>query len=329
MNQILLDILSITPNAPTLEEQMRNYILKVCKKHKIPCHTDKYNNVWVNATESNLYTDTKMLFTAHLDHPGIVINKIDNKHGLMQATWLGGKPAKHIEGYKVRLFLPDGEGYIDDAEAQIIRIDGKSLTIAFFSKVPLHHLPMGATLDLDTVESQGIISTRSADDLISVSAIIEAIIKNKHNIPKDLTVLFSHSEEIGLRGVRKDVIAPKLISKDCDVCVFDVTRSAKPVTKEGTGLIMRTGDDETNYPCTVNSIVKASGILPVKAKKTKGATEATAFVKGGFPKVASVAIAIYAEHNKESDTGFNVLPESFAVKDYEKLVNFISFMMKY
>ena len=69
-------------------------------KNKIYHHFDSWGNIWVGTKSKKLPKGEKIVFVAHMDHPGFHITKKLGKN-LWQAQWFGGGPRAHLKNAPV------------------------------------------------------------------------------------------------------------------------------------------------------------------------------------------------------------------------------------
>jgi putative aminopeptidase FrvX len=314
--QRLLNDILCQLNAPEREFRIEMFIKELCKKRKIPHMQDESGNLWINAKTEEEIKKANILLVSHLDHPGIRVDSFHEDGGdlLAKGVWLGGGPMD-IDGARVWVFGPGGK---DVVPGKIISATYKAdqpsrVTIQLMGEIENRSGNWGACFAIPTHIDQTEIRTRSADDLISVCADLQAL--SNVGFPEGAVILLSHSEEINLMGTQK-LLKKKVISKDTRILVVDTTGGT--FRQLGRGVVIRTGDEEIEYSVAQTKwLERVLGGLPHETRKTHGATEAASFVKEEYD-VGSLAVPVLHQHN----IGWNQKPaeEIVSRKDYDYLV---------
>jgi len=313
--ELLNDILCQL-NAPEREFRIEEYLLDLCKKQKIPHMRDEWGNIWVNAKSEEQIKGAKILLVSHLDHPGIRIDSFHEEGGelLAKGVWLGGGPLD-VDGARVSVF---GAGPKDVVEGKIISASYKAdrpsrITIQLMGEIENRSGNWGACLAIPTRIDPTEIRTRSADDLLSVCADLQALINL--GFPEGAVALLSHSEEINLMGTQK-LLKKKVISKDTRILVVDTTDGTS--RQLGHGIVIRTGDEAIEYSADQTKwLERVLGGLPHATRRTHGETEGASFMKHEYA-VGSLAVPVLHQHN----IGWNQKPaeEIVSRRDYDHLI---------
>ena len=309
-------------SAPTRERRIEKVIEKICSKKKIPYYQDGMGNVWLNAKTLPEVKKIELLFVAHLDHPGIVIDRLTEEGMLAHGTWKGGGPTQ-IKDHKAYVFHEEEivPALIEKATYKDGRPYKVTLRLLKEMKNPESD-NLGACLDIPTELLSHEIKARALDDLISVCACIEALLGAGK--PKGIGVLLSHSEEIHQTGIH-DLLKKKWLDPEkTRIVVVDTTTGESH--EMGAGLIIRSGDEEIEYSEEIEHWLKHQAVslqLPYEIKKTEGRTDGGAFVRKKF-MTGSLAIPLQNPHNEGA---IGVAPEILRTSDYRILTDFLTGLM--
>lgn len=268
LNSMVFDLLS-TPTAPFRESWVLWKIERFAAKLKLNIWSDRVGNLWLGAKNKTDVTKAQLVFVAHTDHPGFVVEDFNwAASGTATAVgkWLGGGPTneKKLLNHGVRLFshahsalifdgkitkvVPKSAGSIAGASMEL-KLSPSEKTLfskGSFRRELLHkHGPWGACLwfkgeqvRLSTCRP-GILETKAADDLAGVAAIIYAYAKAGR--PKGVVALLSRAEESGFHGTM-DVLESGLLSAARTTIVSIETSSQLPGAVQGAGPVVRCGD---------------------------------------------------------------------------------------
>jgi len=321
-----VDVLS-QPTAPFREKWVVKAIEKWCKKEGIDYNTDAFGNVWVNTGALTNLPKLKLLFVAHLDHPGIVIHDLIAPN-IMAGDWLGGMP-KNLVGQRVKAFststklILDGEIFEHHEQAVKIRLDN-SIALPAFSAA----LPWGACLWFEGLEG-GYTKTddtwviRAADDLFLVWTLLEAL-KAVRPIRGEVGVLFTRSEEKGLIGSYFAATESPLTHKTKVISV-DVTEVGEGRPE---GVMVRWKDQDgqmdKKFAREIYERIKSRCRAFFQPGSSKGDTDSTAFSKLGF-STAGISITVGNYHNKVRG---GVGPEFISEADRRDLLKALGVLMR-
>lgn len=305
------DILGV-PTVSYSEELVETYIVKFCKKHSIKYWQDPIGDVWLNIQTAGQIKNIKTLVSAHMDHAGIAFTK--GKTG----EWVGGLP-NSLVGADVKLFGGDtGTGTIESANGKRVTVKTQAISpeagYLWFKDLP------------DGYEKRGdSIYAKSADNLISVAAILSAV--QEKGIKSGSAVLFTRSEAHNEDGIDKIMNRHKL-SKSTEIFSIDsIDANMSDGIRPGGGIVIRTGDRRNSY--SENMIQKISR-LAVSEMITysikgigSGRGEGTIFNRNGYP-VGSIAIPVENMYNRGPKELARPVPERVDVKDVFSLKKMVS-----
>lgn len=293
-------------------------------------------------------------FTAHLDHPAFVLERVIHEH-LVELSFRGGVMDDYFPGAKVRFF--------DSADRQATgTIVAKSTKTAAWDlwtcelDQPVPSLVPGdiARWDLPHAEEiEGCIHTDACDDLSAVAAALAAfdVLREHHRAGKltqPVRVLFTRAEEVGFIGAIA-AVRHKTMPLEARVIALENSRSFadSPI---GGGPIVRVGDRISVFsPGLSGSIAKraeqlggpatprAGEKLTPKSWKWQrklmsgGACEASVFYDAGYDATC-VCLALGNYHNMADlaavQAGTNTSPprigrEFVSLSDFDGLVDLL------
>lgn len=248
---ILQEMLSI-PTAPFAEHLVLEYVRRFCAKRKgVVTKSDKVGNLLVHVRIGSARIARPPCITAHLDHPGFVVDrKTDSNH--VRAFWRGGVPKEYFVGARVRFALPEqkswrwAKGVVEAVNTKkrdgIERVQTAVITVK--ELVPAGTVGMW---DFPEPVIRGSrIFARGCDDIGGASAMLCAIDElSRHHKPCEAYFLFTRAEEVGFVGAIAAARAGT-IPKKCFVVAME-TSSERPFAKIGDGPILRVGDKASTF----------------------------------------------------------------------------------
>ena len=261
-------------------------------------------------------------FTAHLDHPAFVVERVIHEH-LVELSFRGGVMDDYFTsegGAKVRFF--------DAADRQttgtIVAKAGKGIGWDLWTcelDTPLATLAPGdiARWDLPVAENiDGCIHTDACDDLSTVAAALGAFeqllrVHASGRLGQPVRILFTRAEEVGFIGAIA-AVRHKTIPMEARVIALENSRSF-PDSPIGGGPIVRVGDRLSIFSPGLSTAIakraeqlggpatpKASEKLSTPAWKWQrklmagGACEASVFYDAGYDATC-VCLALGNYHN--------------------------------
>lgn len=264
--------------------------------------------------------------TAHMDHPGFVVESIDGR--TISARFMGGVMAPYFESARVDFFDSNDEVVTGTVSSH----DSPMATITV--RGPVRSLTKG---DIGrwrfTPKSLGIRGDRlrapACDDLAGVAAALAALdAARKAPSLAHFAVLLTRAEEEGLLGA---IAACELgtIPDGSRVLSIETSR-AFPDAPIGAGPIVRVGDRSSVFDASlsnrVTNVVRASGLRHQRKLMAGGSCEATAF--GAYGHTATgLCLALGNYHNMVDIDGVAdgqrpavVGPEEISLADFDGLV---------
>jgi len=320
--QIVKEVLS-NPTAPFREQHVREYILRFCKERSIKTSVDRMGNI--TAVYGKRYRDSKIAFSAHMDHPGFIA-KADSRGGKVSAVFYGGVEKKYFaEGAKVRFFTESGEvkGIIKSCVEQK-KLRRKKVSAEVKGKVRKGDIGMW---DLPAVRiRQDRIYSRACDDLAGgagLLAMLEELCRLK--LKTKVTVIFTAAEEAGLHGA-KYICVHKTIPKQLRIIAIETSAQRKEA-RIGDGVIIRVGDAKSlGHAGLTGFIVDTAAKLKKRSKEFAyqrklmdgGTCEMTVYQQFGYDS-AAICVALGNYHNRSIRTE-KIAMEYISVNDLENMV---------
>ncbi|MBI2608663.1 MAG: hypothetical protein HYW47_03570 [Deltaproteobacteria bacterium] len=315
------------PTAPYREYFVQKYIKSFCNKNKIDFCFDKWGNIWIG-TKSTTFSknEDKIVFVAHMDHPGFHITK-KLKNQTWEAKWFGGGPVKKLKGAPVYLTNENGNLFKGKIINFKLHKSGK--------KVETLHIQSSSTENLKNYfgsynypgyqKKKDLIYTKSADDLGGVLMVLSVakLLKNKPS-KKSFLGLLTRAEEVGFQGCLGSIYAHTIPKKFHFISVE--TSNYKAGVQFGKGPVIRLGDRASVFDTHITYFIRlVAAELQKKNKKfcyqtrmmDGGACEATAFNVHKLPS-GGLCVPLGGYHN-ESESGVPC-PEFVNIRDLKNLI---------
>lgn len=353
LSRIVNDLLS-QPTAPFRESWARRSCLAFCANQKIPVFEDNIGNLWVNCRSLTEARATRLLFVAHMDHPGMIVRRFERRGRAIfaHALWLGGGP-KNLRGCPVRIFsdvnaltmlegtvIRNSVGPRGPAEV-VIRLQSNSgATAALRTADGLHNLGdlglWGACLWYPKqglrhgVKKRGKVwVTKAADDLAGIASLLAAL--RLSGAPKGVALLISRAEESGFHG-SLHVLTKKWLDPKRTIMISVETSAFRPGATLGAGPVVRLGDKASVFDPAVTAWIQNTADAITKGGRRGdprlpqfqrqvmdgGTCEATAFTYYGF-RAGGLSIPLKNYHNQIPGSN-RPGPEEVSINDVIGLV---------
>lgn len=242
-------------------------------------------------------------FNAHLDHPGFEVISAKGKTGTV-ALW-GKVEHSFFKGSKVIVHTDDGpiKGKIVKGPLKGMNIGKGCFTIK--ADGPIQKGDFGY-YDLPGVKFAGDkVHARAADNLMSVSAILELMTRLvENNVKANVTGLFTRAEEAGFLGAF-GAMENGSVSKSDPLIVLECSSASGGGVKFKEGPVIRSGDLQSTYDPSVEAwLTDRAATLSKENKSFKfqralllgGRCEACAYVAYGY-KTGGIALPLGNYHN--------------------------------
>ncbi|MEM8873354.1 MAG: hypothetical protein AAGD32_03750 [Planctomycetota bacterium] len=334
MSRKILQSLCSLPTAPFVEDRPLAYVdAFAAKRKRIVASADKYGNRLLEIPGSA--DGPRLVFVAHLDHPGMIADEMDGKRTL-HAFFRGGVYADYLPGVKVRFFDDTGRkpteitGTIQGVTANE---RGRATHVVVKVKQPV---PSGAPGMFDVGEGRidgERFHCRCCDDLAGASAILSALDRLARGKPPKQTVaaLLTRGEEDGFIGAIAAARRPKLLKKSDRIISVECS-AEQPAAQQGKGVVLRVGDLSSIFdsPLTgwmageATALAESDGNFRfTRALMPGGTCEATPFNLWGFT-AAAVCVPLGNYHNMAPPTKSGkkrIAAEHIHLDDWQNMVD--------
>jgi endoglucanase len=322
--KILHEVCSL-PTAPFAEDRVIAYARQFARDRKLKLTRDDFGNLLIELRGTKR-SAPRWVFTAHMDHPGFVAEKMLDKTTL-RAAFRGWVLADYLRSQRIRFFTDHGEitATVLEATPEKNSTRAQSASLRVRAAVPPGSPGM---FDQGTsrVKSRKFYS-RAIDDLGGLSATLEMLDRLRRNPPRStIAVLLTRAEEQGFIGAIAASLKPKLIRKS-DYLVAIETSAMQPYAKQGDGVIVRIGDRTSVFNSSLSYfITQLADRLEKRDKAFKyqralmpgGTCEATVYDVYGF-QAAAVCVPLGNYHNMDRDRK-RIGPEYIDVSDWQNMV---------
>ena len=267
-------------------------------------------------------SDHPIYFTAHLDHPGFIVDEIESSTQLILA-FRGGVMDDYFPGARVRVHVSDSQYVMGTINEELKDQDDTDENGKFISRKPFKQysctlddatdVEAGSLANWDLPEARivddefgGVIHTNACDDLAAVAAALAAIDELAHLGTKDETigdirVLFTLAEEVGFIGAigaSRDGFMPKgsrIIALENSRAFTDSPIHGGPIVRVGdrisifspelTGAVAKVAERISGGASTPKASQKASEMPKWKWQRklmAGGACEASVYCAYGY-----------------------------------------------
>jgi endoglucanase len=325
-------------------------------------HTDATGNLTVTLRDS-VTGGRPVYFTAHLDHPAFVVERIIAP-GVLELSFRGGVMDDYFVNAKVAVF-----DSVDKRHAGVLKgkceapaVGGRANPFTYYT-CELHDTKAAESVEVGDVcvwdlpaaqITDGIVHTHACDDLAAAAAalaafdVLSGLVAGER---QDVRLLFTRAEEIGFIGAiaaTRDGTMPK----EARVIALENSRSFPHDSPINGGPIVRVGDRISVFtPSLTDAIAKRAEEIaggpasPTASQKNStlpawkwqrklmagGACEASVFCAAGY-EATCVCLPLGNYHNMGDLTavqaGTNTRPatierEQIGLADYEGLVDLL------
>jgi putative aminopeptidase FrvX len=367
----------ITPIDPTARERHRKWLMELTQIPTAAGHEERvvaWIERWANGAGVELTRDAAgnlhvayskrpgaaapVYFTAHMDHPAFVVERIVGP-GTVQLAFRGGVMDDYF--VEARVVIHPREGAPVKAtlagtpetgcavfKSYLADVDGDDTSAVAVGDIATWDLPAAQVRD-------GVLYTNACDDLAALAAAVAAydvlLEKWKAEPPaQDVRLLFTRAEEVGFVGaiaaVRETTMpkASKVIALEVSRAFDDSPVGGGPIVRVGdrlsifcpalTGAIAKRAEDIAGGPSTPTASQKNSDRPAWKWQRklmAGGACEATVFCASGYDATC-LCLPLGNYHNMADlaavQAGTNttrprVGPEYIALADFEGLVDLL------
>lgn len=295
LNIELLRKICNTPGVSGFEEAIRSLIISEISNDVDELKVDPLGNI-IAIKKGN--SRQKLLFTAHMDEIGFMVQHIDDE-GFIRFIPLGGFDPKTLSAQRVIIHgKKDIIGVMGSKPIHIMSQDERNkatqlkdffIDTGLSKEEVLEQISIGdpITRDRDLIQMGKCINAKSLDNRISVYILIELIKKVKSS-DLDLYFAFTVQEELGLRGAKTaafSIGADYAINVDTTIA-FDVpgAQAHENITKLGHGVAIKIFD---------SSVMPDSRMIKFLKDCAKDIKWQAEILTGGGTDTASVQLAGY------------------------------------
>lgn len=322
---ILHELCSI-PTAPFVERDVVEYVREFVRQHpRLRLREDEHGNLLIELPGKSR-GGPRWVFTAHMDHPGFVAEKMVDERTL-RAFFRGGVKAEFFKGSRVR-FFDDGRevaGVVRDftvgkdrgyPERAVIRV-----------AEPVRKGCVGMWDQGEGRVKDGKFYSRVCDDLAGAAAALAMLAELVNRPPRaTVAVLLTRAEEEGFIGAIAASLKPKLL-RNSDRLIAIECSAMQPYAPQGKGAIIRVGDKTSVFNSDLTYfITQQAAALQKKDKAFQyqralmpgGTCEATVYDIYGFT-AASICVALGNYHNMDAAKK-KIGPEYIDLNDWQSMV---------
>jgi putative aminopeptidase FrvX len=315
------------PTAPFVEHRVADFVREFVRARKnLSLREDRFGNLLIELkTRSRL---PRWVFTAHMDHPGFVAEKmIDDR--TLRAAFRGWVKVEFVRGARVRFFDDRGEitGHVIEANAE--DYDQRAVPKEVIVRVN-RPVVLGSPGMFDQGigrYSGGKFICRVCDDLAGAAACLEMMDQlSRRPTRSPVAVLFTRAEEEGFIGCIATCEHKTLLRKDDRVIAIECS-SEQPAAPRGEGVIIRVGDRASVFNSALTYFLgqQAEQLKKLdrsfkyqRALMPGGVCEATVYDIYGYT-AASLCVALGNYHNMDVKRG-KIGPEYIDAADWRNMV---------
>ena len=324
----ILKSLCSTPTAPFAEYRVARYVRDfVARRPRLELTRDRPGNLLIELRggKKNL---PRWVFTAHMDHPGMVAGPMAGK-GVLRASFYGSVLNEYLPGAAVRFF--DGAAEIKGKIRRVSSPDPQrpiypaTVEIAMESAVA-----PGAIGMFDQGEgriAEGKFYCRCCDDLAGAAACLAMLDELASRPPASpVAVLLTRAEEQAFIGCIAACQEGKLLRKSDRVIAIECS-AEQPVARQGDGVIVRVGDRASVFNSSLTYFLtetaealqkKERGFRHQRALMPGGVCEATVYDLYGYI-AASLCVPLRNYHNMDRQRK-RIAAEYIDVGDWRNMV---------
>ncbi|MGA2440089.1 MAG: M20/M25/M40 family metallo-hydrolase [Tepidisphaeraceae bacterium] len=328
----ILKTLCSVPTAPFAERRVADFVREfVGKRKNLSLRSDRFGNLLIELKSHGRrprWMFPRWVFTAHMDHPGLVASEmLDDRR--LRAAFRGWVKVEFVRGVRVRFFDERGEASGVVVEATVQDYDRRAVPDEVIVRVnrPVSAGSPGMFDQGAGRYRQGKFFCRGCDDLGGAAACLEMMDRLIRRPPKSpVAVLLTRAEEEGFIGCIAACEHRTLLRKSDRVIVIECS-SEQPAAPQGGGVIIRVGDRASVFNSALTYFL---GQQAEELKKTDrnfryqralmpgGVCEATVYDVYGYT-AASLCVALGNYHNMDVKRG-KIGPEYIDAADWRNMV---------
>lgn len=302
----LLTELCSLPTAPFIEDRVIAYVERFARqRRRLALSRDRSGNLMLELPGSTR-TRPRLVFVAHMDHPGLVADTLQPPRRL-SAYFRGGVYGEYLRGVKVRFFGAKGEvtGRIESVDETDERGIARRVSVRVNAAVAPNTPGM---FDVGAARVRaGKFHSRACDDLAGAAAALTLLDRlHRSPGPSPVAVLLTRAEEEGFIGAVAAATRPQLLRRS-DLVVSIECSAEQAYARQGDGVILRVGDRTSIFNSQLTYFLTQQAEALAKEDKgfrfqrslmPGGTCEATVFDVYGFT-AAAVCVPLGNYHNMD------------------------------
>ena len=232
-----------TPTAPFREHRVQAEVAAFARRFRsLKLARDAHGNLLLLRPGRRPRLTPRLIFVAHLDHPGFVVRqRLDAR--TVDCDFHGGVMSRYVEGARVRFFPEARDEIVGRAITAVDDERGRCRTTSVRVR---GELPPGTFGMFDLVPGRLAgkrFHGRACDDLAGAAAAL-CLLADLARKPADadVGVLLTRGEEAGFVGALASVIGPRSLLRSTDRVISIECSAEQPVARQGDGVVLRVGD---------------------------------------------------------------------------------------
>jgi putative aminopeptidase FrvX len=323
----ILSTLCAVPTAPFAESRVVEFVERFVRRRKnLSLQSDRFGNLLIQLRSASRLP--RWVFTAHMDHPGMVARQMlaDDR---LRAAFFGWVKVEYVRGARVRFFDRGREIAGKIISASVAQHDARAVPHEVIVRVDQPVAP-GSPGMFDQGAGRyraGKFLCRVCDDLAGAAACL-AMLDRLHARPPraPLAVLLTRAEEEGFIGCIAACRNRTLLRKSDRVIAIECS-SEQPAAPQGRGVIIRVGDRTSIFNSALTYFLNRQAEALAEQDPTfrhqralmpGGTCEATVYDVYGYT-AASLCVALGNYHNMDVRRR-RIAPEFIDVSDWRNMV---------
>lgn len=334
---VLKELLSL-PTAAFAESAIQEYVSEKCASLAgVSLRKDRYGNLLARYHHQPPSV-TPLAFTAHMDHPGFVAQKMRDSRTLL-AEFRGWVEPDYFVGTRVRFW--SGGKWIQGRVRRITKAGEQNKLIGRTAPPRELAIEVAAAIepnspgmwDLPDPELKGeFVHSRACDDLAGCAAMLALLDRlSRKRAKADCYCLFTRAEEVGFIGA---IGAARVgtIPRKIPVIAIE-TSKALPGAPQGEGPILRVGDRTSIFSPGLTAFCERVATDTAKRRKSfkfqrklmdGGTCESTAYYAYGY-EATGMCVALGNYHNMNGRG--KIACETIHLGDWQLMVDWFEAMV--
>ncbi len=297
----ILKSLTVIPTVPFREEAVQRYIRQFARTKGLVVKEDDMGNILLMNPKAT--AGKSLVFAAHMDHPGFLIEKpVGQNGGTTTARFYGGVGDQYFQDANVRIVHEGRLASRGCVEKAAGRGRGGFRRVTLRLEGPAESGDK-AVWDLPNYRLRGHrFYARACDDLAGCAAILAVLAEAlRKNLDLPLAGLFTVAEEAGFHGALH-VCRKAFVPTPCSVVSVE-TSSEMAGPLRGGGVVVRVGDRQSIFdPAMTTVLLKAAKKADVKVQRALmdgGTCEGSAYQLYGY-RTGALALPLGNYHNQNT-----------------------------